>query len=439
MAPLRPQQMKGKASSSPVVIRIGHAVFNINEMEDLPFVLDTLVEKNLVVQQREDKSKSSNVISDDGLSVVPDIAAFIFSVKTRMAQHFNTHFDNLHGYLKLAKDVGSVDRNLVNRIQKLDNCYKELRKYSGEKLRTLLCELEAECGKCDDRGFDTSHIVPPPHARSLEPQAQRILLENLVPVNLQTHGNENDDGISGDGKWHNKTVLHDSWNSQFVLNSKLIDGWSDEHFNDAYSWDSEAVLNVLAEEFKDDAHVSAPGIGGTANFKVAASVDPLHIIDPWAHPMVVIDTNLHEKLDDCFSLLDPWLGKKIGGEAMLQAPSHNAWADYQKSHKPFADVGSARGGCVFEAGVHEEVPVEHANGASIDKLRKNAMVAEKRDTLLSQPDNTMHATPFTDTIENAAPYVADVCQRAACIAEARHRRFLGMLQQMLEEMRRDSA
>ena len=62
-----------------------------------------------------------------------------------------------------------------------------------------------------------------------------------------------------------------------------------------------------------------------------------------------------------------------------------------------------------------------------------------RDTLLSQPDNTMHAMPFTDTIEIAAPYVADVCQRAACIAVARHRRFLGMLRKMLEEMRRHSA
>ena len=44
-----------------------------------------------------------------------------------------------------------------------------------------------------------------------------------------------------------------------------------------------------------------------------------------------------------------------------------------------------------------------------------------------------------ETIEKTVPYVADVCQRAACIAEARHRRFLGMLQKMLEEMRHHSA
>ena len=45
------------------------------------------------------------------------------------------------------------------------------------------------------------------------------------------------------------------------------------------------------------------------------------------------------------------------------------------------------------------------------------------------------AAPLTDAIENAVPYVADVCQRAACIAQARHRRLLGLLHKMLEEMR----
>ena len=39
---------------------------------------------------------------------------------------------------------------------------------------------------------------------------------------------------------------------------------------------------------------------------------------------------------------------RLGGEAMLQAPTHNAWGDYEASHKSFAAVGNAHDGSDIE-------------------------------------------------------------------------------------------
>ena len=55
------------------------------------------------------------------------------------------HHDDIHAVLKEAKRVHGLDSNLVGRIQRLDNAYKELRRYSDVKADALLTEIAGAC------------------------------------------------------------------------------------------------------------------------------------------------------------------------------------------------------------------------------------------------------------------------------------------------------
>ena len=57
-------------SPSPVVIRVGHAVFNINDVEKLPFILDTLITRGLL-------EPSSGASSMDGVRCKPNTMDYI--------------------------------------------------------------------------------------------------------------------------------------------------------------------------------------------------------------------------------------------------------------------------------------------------------------------------------------------------------------------------
>ena len=88
---------------------------------------------------------------DNGYARYGELAEFISSTKNALSNAVGVVADDLHPLLVEARTQQALDRSLCNRIQKLDNAFREVRHSSSRKLHELQTKIARELAATANR------------------------------------------------------------------------------------------------------------------------------------------------------------------------------------------------------------------------------------------------------------------------------------------------
>ena len=257
------------------------------------------------------------------------LAESILFAKTVLCEALGSHFDDLHEAIKEAKFRLGLEHSIANKLQKLDNAYKELRHYSDVKADCLVASLATACS------YQASTSSTSNQGRTI------IVLANVIPTS----------GVQAAIEFaQHKSGVQDAL--EFAQNNceqSIVD------FSLPIPPPPPLPMNSCIEDTTSgiqDPLKHAQNIGEQSMRKVANArhvvpssstppshqnmSDPLLLDDPWAC--------------DPFLKSDPWANAAFPIEGSYNT-SHNAWTNWKscmKKPSSWADVPVDCDGCNSE-------------------------------------------------------------------------------------------